>query len=293
MKCLILILVVLATFVYGGLYVYFSCQEDNWTKYIHQYLPLTLVAIWIAYAAYVRAVDFLDTSSLPQLSDRCLASRLKDDEVIVEGKKVRMTYPSSINEGGDAYAYEELIKIYIRSKGNFKEDVRRYLAKISHNLASARTYFQGVGVHRSSNRSWQYSKTGVNEEFDEYDVSNVIDQLNEPNYWVTRATCAIFLRNDKYLKSIKDFPEQNRNRLKDYNWAKLFDNLVSNVSSDSSLMVRKISLDTYQFWACNNEVGVGCHEFIKNDVYYFDRVVEHWKQNRETIVQKFKKSIGL
>lgn len=108
MKCLILILAILATFVYGCLYLYFSCQEDNWTKYIHQYLPLTLVAIWIAYAAYVRAVDFLDTSSLPQLSDRCLASRLKDDEVIVEGKKVCFVSGSMRWQGDECEVLERL-----------------------------------------------------------------------------------------------------------------------------------------------------------------------------------------
>ena len=232
---------------------------------------------------------------MPQLSDRCLATRTKNDEILLEGKKIRATFPTSINEGGDAFAYEELIKIYKRSNNNIKNDVRKYLAKVFYNLDSAESYFEKVGIHRSNNSSWKYSKLGDSEEFDEFNIPNVIAQLNEPNYWQTRTTCAIFLKNDKYLRNINAFPQENIERLKEYKWENLFDNLIKNISSDSSLMVRKISLDTYQYWACSLEdTDIStCKDFVKDEIYDFDKVVRHWKIYKKSIMETFRKKLNL
>lgn len=255
-----------------------------------------ILTFMIAYLAYFKANEFLDTWLLFQISDRCLAANIKINE------ETGRIYPVFINQGGDSLAYESLVGKYNDSiDKNLKNKMAKHLLKIYENIASVENYFQEeyFTVNRTNHKgSWTFNREWPFETWDEFDIPNVIEQLRHPTYWTTRARCAKLLQNAEYLKDKKGVNKENLGRLKDYDWARMFDNLIKNIQGDYSLIVRKESLDTYKLWVCSvlkdNVSKQKCeNKFVSDNIYHFESAVEDWQKNRTKIVGEFKRNSGI
>ena len=305
-NCFITIVIPVFIFLYFSLYVWFSSKNRKWEDNVVVYLPPALFTLLIAYAVYIKASDFLNISALFQVSDRCLVQDIKINE------ESGAVYPIFINQGGDALAYEELVRDYNENNTELKERYGKQLLKIADNITSSDQYFQGPYflVCRNRNKgSWEFNTLGKvdmcwgmgTEEWDEFDVPNVIEQVRHPTFWLTRAKAAKLLQNVKYLKSIKIINKANLKRLKDYGVEKMFENLIWNIRFHNSLIVRKISLDTYKLWACMDGVEKGedgnlqksCMKFNRYDIYEFTKFSNHWEKYKDGILKNFKRNIGL
>lgn len=278
-------------------------DKKNCLEIVKSSIPPALVALLIAYAVYIKASDFLDRSILFQVSDRCLTKDIKIND------ETGRIYPIFINQGGDVLAYEELVRQYNKSKGEFHDAMRKVLSKIYNNIQSADDDFQKeyFVVCRSRNEGeWVFNTPGdaaicwgVGAElWDEFSVPNVISQTHHTTYWTTRARSAKLLQNLDYLRDKKNFNEVNLQKLKDYNWKIMFENLVENIGSDPSLIVRKISLDTYKLWVCldskSEQERAKCEDrFVSDNIYHFGAAVEYWENNKSGILSNFKMNIGL
>lgn len=277
-------------------------KKKDWPDILRTYIPPALFTLLIAYTAYVKANDFWERSILFQMSDRCLVKDIKLND------ETGRIYPIFINQGGDALAYEELVRQYNKSGGEFREAIQKVLLKIHNNIQYSdedfrKEYFE---VCRSLNKgAWTFNVSADTnrcwgagaEKWDEFDVPNVVSQVRHMTFWTTRARSAKLLQNLDYLKDKRNFNEANWQKLKEYMWEAMFQKLVENISSDSSLIVRKISLDTYKLWVCLDKNGQEkqlCeNRFILDNVYNFEVAVEDWENNKPEILSNFKRNIGL
>jgi len=121
---------------------------------------------------------------------------------------------------------------------------------------------------------------------------SIIAQLRESNYWLTRLTSSKYLTEKQYIEKVKNNKE-NLGLLRDRDYAKsMYKNLVSLIEKDPSLSVRKSALDTFAFWACQEDKDENsCRsKFTPDSIYNFDVSGEQWKKE---IVDNFNKTIGL
>jgi hypothetical protein len=264
-----------------------------WLDNINKFLPPAVLTLCVAWAVYMKAISLLEINSLHQISDRCLATRLKED-VLENG--VRLVHPDLINDGGDAIAYEQLVKNYKDSSGDLKREIRKYLTRINGNLDSAEATFPKMQVQRPPESKW-YPKS-IDENYPDFNIKNVIEQTQHGTYWMTRAESVRLLRNKNYILNYNKLPQSNRdilNSLKDWE-AVLFGNIIKRVAIDNSLIVRKMALDTYKQLVCDEdskECKFQCKGFIEEDIYYFDRAVQHWEKNKIEILESFRKKIAI
>ena len=289
--------------IFSLIFCYKQIKRKNFIKVITRFIPPALFTLLIAYVVYVKANDFVDRSVLFQFSDRCLAEDIKIND---ENGRI---YPIFINQGGDALSYEELIRQYNSSRGELRNSVQKVLLKIYNNIETSdenfkEEYFEvcrskGLWTFNTPANSVSCGGAGV-ETWAEFDVPNVISQVPSPDmlYWTTRARSAKLLQNLDYLKDKKNFHEANWQNLRDYEWATMFQNLTKNISSDPSLIVRKISLDTYKLWVCldhkSDQEKLLCEErFVSDNIYHFESAIQDWQSNKIEILDNFKKNIGL
>ncbi|MCD4779489.1 MAG: hypothetical protein K8S27_02920 [Candidatus Omnitrophica bacterium] len=264
-------------------------NENNKSERIKKF-TIAIFSLLMAYLAYINVGNFLDEWLLFQLSDRCLVSSIKIDE------KNRQIYPVFINQGGDAFAYNELVQKL--NKTNDKK-LQQQLLKIYQGMSIAEDVFDknSITVNRTNNKgSWTFNNPNPFDELkNDFDVFNIIDQVRHIKFWTTSAQCAKFLQNDEYLRDKKNFNKDNIARLREYDWEKMFKNLTCNIENHPSLMVRKICTDTYMLWACpDGKKRTNCEDMIfKDKIYYFDNAIIHWKKNRKKILNNFHKNIGV
>ena len=268
-------------------------NEDNRSERIKKF-TIAIFSLLMAYLAYINVGNFLDEWLLFQLSDRCLVSSIKIDE------KNRQIYPVFINQGGDAFAYNELVQKLNRTKNkNIRKKLKQQLLKIYQGMSIAEDVFDKnlITVNRTNNKgSWTFNNPNSFYELNnDFDVFNIIDQVRHIKFWTTSAQCAKFLQNDEYLKDKKNFNNDNISRLREYDWEKMFKNLTYNIGNHPSLMVRKISTDTYTLWACpDGKKKASCEDKIfNNKIYYFNNAITHWEKNRKKILNNFHQNIGV
>jgi len=254
-------------------------------------LLITLLTTLLAFGAYIKVSHTLDTWLVLEISDRCMATENRTKNGIIT--------PFSINEGGNATAYMELVKIYGEAKkdSDLKEMVRNQLGQIHDNVERAISYVT-VQISAYNNTKWEYKENHKGlaykkiEAINDFDVTSIIKQLLEPNYWQTRLTSAKYLREIQYLKEIKN-NEHNLELLKGKDYAKLmFNNLIDGITEDRSLSSRKAALDTFVLWACLYEGNDSdCKsKFMPGATYNFDFNTTIWKTK---IIENFNKTLGL
>lgn len=286
-------LITVIIFLYFGLYILFllfskkDCKTNNPFDNLVKYFPPSFFALVIAFGVYLKVDDILKAHYLLQISDRCIAAEVDTSNILF----ARFTH-----QGGDAFAYEKLLYNLDNSNGEFRNDIKNQLVKIYGNLESLDEYFKtsAFPVCRSNSTSWIYKypqekKEGKcqTEEWIEFDVVNVVDQLRHPKQisWGTRAKAAKLLQN---IESLKVLDPANLEIIKNFNWERLFDSLIWNINHDHSLIVRKISLDTYKIWACINVERIQdkqqCeNRFLKDGVYNFQATVNHWSESENKL----------
>lgn len=252
---------------------------------------IVILSVSLAFAAYRKVSRLMDTWLVLQISGECYATKNKNISNVVT--------PTLINEGGSANAYLELVRIYQRTEETsyLKKMIKDQLNLIYNNIERAKRHAK-VEVCCHSNTQWTYKekhegKTCIRIEWeDDFDVTNVIAQLREPNYWQTRLTTAVYLTNKQYLEQINN-TVKNFNLLKRNNFAEImYNNLVYLIKNDPSLSVRKSALDAFSFWAClGNGSGDDCkNSFFKNHIFNFDMNLEQWKTK---VIDNFNKIIGI
>jgi len=261
-------------------------------KYNHLFKSLAvLLSFSLAFGVYKNVSYLMDTWLVFQISNKCYATGSKIEDNVVT--------PSLINEGGNVSAYIELVRSYNRTKESspLKKVIKNQLDFIYNNVKRAQRYAE-IGLWHEKNTKWKHKEIWVNkqgkktERNNDFDVRNIILQLEEPNYWRTRLTAAKYLINKKYLKEVRQ-NKANLELLEGGNYAVLmYKKLMGLIERDPSLIVRVTALDTFVFWACSgDDVDDSCRSnFISDRIYNFDVIGKNWK---EDIVKNFNETIGL
>lgn len=249
-----------------------------------------LLSFSLAFGAYIKVSRLMDTWLVLQISDECYATENRNFLNVVS--------PALINEGGSASAFMELVRIYHRTDETsyLKKMIENQLSHIYSNIERAKSYAD-VQVCCHSHTQWYYQNPvkGVSckqiEQESEFDVTNVIAQLREPNYWQTRLTTAKYLTNKNYLETVRN-NEKNFELMRGGDYAKmLYDNLIYLIKTDPSLTVRKSALDTFTFWVCLEDKSSNCSNFFSsNNIYNFELNGGQWEKK---IVDNFNRTIGL
>lgn len=297
------ILLVVLIFLYLVLYIFSIVLsekgENSPILNLLKYVPPAILTLCIAYMAYFKVDDFLRATNLFQISDRCLAINI-EIEPGIGSVKAMLT-----SQGGDAFAYERLVKNYQQVSGDQKKDIEIQLKKIYDNIDDAdNRYFKSTvfAVCRNKEKDvWDYKKPANElcggagtEEWDDFNVLNVGSQIKLPIMmsWTTRAKSAKLFQNVDYLGSLE---AKNLERIQKSNIDIPFKNLIENIKSHYSLVVRKISLDTYKLWACNKqEDKANCEsQFVENNIYNFQGAIDHWKNHKEKedVIRNFKQTL--
>ena len=254
-----------------------------------------LLGIYIAILAFSKVYGLADAWLTYSIADRSMAWETRLDEAR------RRISPVFINQGGDAIAYENLVKkfLQLKDKDEAYNSIKQQLNKIYDNIESTDNpqFFKYTlinldkGFDVNNDLGWlkiDGTKYQTNEIFL---PKSIVGQLGHGIFWMTRAQCARFLREEK---SFKEFVTNNSKReklLADFKPENMFKKLIDVIENDYSLVVRKEALNTYLFWACKTDE---CKATLIDDgIYYFDKVSKHWSDNEPEILSYFKTRIGL
>ncbi len=258
---------------------------------------LAVLGLYIAIVAYNKVYSLGDEWLIYNIADRSIAWETRLDKLQGQGR----ISPVFINQGGDAIAYENLVKKYIASRKDeeLREHIAQQLNKIYDNIEST-----------DSTQFFQYASVNLDENFDlnkdfnwlelngtRYQTNelflpkSIVGQLNHKIFWMTRAQCARYLREEKTFKEFTGDKLKREKLLADFDPENMFKELVFVIENDYSLVVRKEALNTYLYWACeNNECKL---PLINDGVYYFNKISKHWFDKKSEILKKFQARIGL
>lgn len=255
-------------------------------------LLVSLVGLHLAFTAYFKASELWDSWLVYSITDRCITWETQLN------KTHRIVTPYYINQGGDALAYEDLTKMYreLKSNDEKKRLLKKQLEKVYENVISAKKDYVDVDLdsYFDKENKLHFDTNGYGKRIQTSEMfypKSIVGQLKHPTYWMTRAKCAILLRSENSLKEFNSSKLKFEMLMKDFSPEDMFENLVSLIKEDYSLLVRKEALETYIFWACNNKE---CERNFKNDkIFYFNKIDQHWRSNKTPIIEKFKKRTGV